>query len=638
MLGNGSLTVGLNELGLVHDFYYPYVGLDNLTTARSEYHKIGVWVDGRFSWVDDNSWNITVDFEEDALVAHCEFTNAEFGLTLRTDDFVDHDFNAFCRQVTIKNNTDRPRSTRLFFHQVFQISRGGRADTALFDPNGHYVLDYKGRCSLLIYSQKANGDPMTQYSVGNCGIEGKEGTWRDAEDGELSNNPVEHGGVDSVIANHVELNPGEEQTVQYWIIAADSQYSAEAMHQQIIDDSFAGRLEKTKEHWGEWLSISNEATAMMGPVERRAVRKSLMVIKAHTDRRGGIIASCDSSIYNYGRDYYSYVWPRDGAYVMWPLIRMGYTKEPKKFFGFCRDIMHPDGYMMHKYQPDKAIGSTWHPLVHGRHSELAIQEDETAIIVFMLSEFYAETKETEFVQSLYTTMIQPMANFMAKFRDESTGLPHASYDLWEEKFLTHTYTTALVHRALTEAAKFAEAFEYPDDAVRWNMAADEIAKATDVFFDPERQLLRKGFLLQDDGSLQFDNTLDVSTGYGAMMYAAKTMGVSQIRSTFEDIERILLNSAPIGGSPRYEHDSYFMSDPPFQGNPWFVTTLWIAQYYMQIKREDDAAKLVEWTLEHTSPSGILAEQINPTDGSPISVMPLVWSHAELINTLLDLRG
>jgi GH15 family glucan-1,4-alpha-glucosidase len=638
MLGNGSLTVGLNELGLVHDFYYPYVGLDNLTTARSEYHKIGIWADGRFSWVDDSSWNTKVDFEEDALVANCEFSNDDFGLTLKTDDFVDHDFNAFCRQITVKNTTDRPRSVRLFFHQVFQISRGGRADTALYDPTGHYILDYKGRCSLLVYSQKDNGEPMTQYSVGNCGIEGKEGTWRDAEDGELSNNPVEHGGVDSVVSNHIELEPGAEQIIQYWIIAADSQYSAEAMHKQILEDSFASRLQKTKEHWGEWLATSNEATATMSPTERKAIRKSLMVIKAHTDRRGGIIASCDSSIYNYGRDYYSYVWPRDGAYVMWPLIRLGYTKEPKKFFGFCRDIMHPDGYMMHKYQPDKAIGSTWHPLVHGRHSELAIQEDETAIIVFMLSEFYAETKETDYVQSMYTTMIQPMANFMAKFRDESTGLPHASYDLWEEKFLTHTYTTALVHRALTEAAKFAEEFEYPDDAVRWNMAADEIAKATDVFFDPERQLLRKGFLLQDDGSLQFDNTLDVSTGYGAMMYAAKTMGISQIRSTFEGIERILLNSAPVGGSPRYEHDNYFMSEPPFQGNPWFVTTLWIAQYYMQIKREDDAARLVEWTLEHTSPSGILAEQINPTDGSPISVMPLVWSHAELINTLLDLRG
>lgn len=123
--------------------------------------------------------------------------------------------------------------------------------------------------------------------------------------------------------------------------------------------------------------------------EKTALKKSLMLIKAHTDRRGGVIASCDSSIYNYGRDYYSYVWPRDGAYAMWPLIRLGYTEEPKKFFEFCRDIMNPDGYMMHKYQPDKAIGSTWHPLIHDKHSELAIQEDETAIILYLLAEFYS---------------------------------------------------------------------------------------------------------------------------------------------------------------------------------------------------------------------------------------------------------
>jgi len=32
----------------------------------------------------------------------------------------------------------------------------------------------------------------------------------------------------------------------------------------------------------------------------------------------------------------------------------------------------------------------------------------------------------------------------------------------------------------------------------------------------------------------------------------------------------------------------------------------------------------------------LPEQVNPEDGKPISVTPLVWSHAEYINTVLDL--
>lgn len=636
ILGNGSLTVGLDENGLVHDFYYPYVGLDNLTTARSTQHRIGVFVEDTFSWVDDGSWKIHVNFENDALVSDVTMEHAALGLHIHCNDFVDTELNAFCRQLRIKNTTDRERVTKVFLHQVFEISRGGRGDTALYVPDGPYILDYKGRCSLLIFSRNSDGTPFDQYSIGNYGIEGKEGTWRDAEDGELSGNAVEHGGVDSVIANTLTLAPQSEVLVEYWIVAADSQYSGERIHNQLLSHGLQSRVEKVRAWWHSWLHVASPLLTNVPEREKIAIKKSLMIIKAHTDRRGGIIASCDSSIYNYGRDYYSYVWPRDGAYAMWPLIRLGYTEEPKKFFEFCRDIMNPDGYMMHKYQPDKAIGSTWHPLIHNKHSELAIQEDETAIIIYMLTQFYEETEDKEFVESLYKTMVQPMANFLADFRDEATSLPHASYDLWEEKFLTNTYTTSLVHRALASAADLAELFEYPDDAVRWRQAADEIAANLSVFTDPEQQCLRKGYLLQENGSLQFENTLDVSSAYGPMMFATKAFGPATIRSTFDAVEKRLLKKTPVGGSSRYEGDSYFRSDPHESGNPWFITTLWVAQYYLQTDRDTEARKLIDWTLQHALPSGALSEQINPHNGAPLSVLPLVWSHAELINTLLDL--
>ena len=80
MLGNGALTVGLNAQGLVHDFYYPYVGLDNLTNARSVRHKIGVWVDGDFSWVDDDHWQVEVDFEADALVSNIHMHHPRYDI------------------------------------------------------------------------------------------------------------------------------------------------------------------------------------------------------------------------------------------------------------------------------------------------------------------------------------------------------------------------------------------------------------------------------------------------------------------------------------------------------------------------------------------------------------------------------
>lgn len=634
MLGNGSLTVGLNEHGLVHDFYYPYVGLDNLTTARSVHHMIGVWVDNTFSWIDDGSWNINVNTQSDALISDITMHSDSLELDLKFSDFVDNRFNAFCRHITVTNQADRHREVRLFMHQVFEISRAGRADTALFVPEENYILDYKGHCSLLIYGQDANGQVYDQFAIGNYGIEGKMGTYKDAEDGELSGSPIEHGGVDSVIRFVSGLDAGASNQIDYWIVAADSQYNAEKIHHQIKNEGVLARMRHTSDHWHKWLSTGANTLHRVDKDYLVPLKKSLMIIKVHIDRRGGIIASGDSSIYNYGRDYYSYVWPRDGAFAIWPLIRLGYTDEPKRFFEFCRDILTEGGYLMHKYQPDRAIGSTWHPMLHGSRRELPIQEDETAIVIYMLGEYYEHSKDEDFVRNLYSTFIQPASNFMAEFIDQQTSLPHASYDLWEEKFLTHTYTAAITYQALLVAADFAEQFDHPDDAVRWREVADEILKSSHVFFDSDRNMFRKGYLLQEDGSLLFDNTLDVSSLYGAMMF-----GLYQDRqhlySTLSQVEIILLDQSPSGGSPRYEHDHYFESRPSYLGNPWFVTTLWIAQFYVRMQHIDKAKHYLDWTLAHALPSGVLSEQINPVDGSPISVTPLVWSHAELVNTMLD---
>jgi GH15 family glucan-1,4-alpha-glucosidase len=636
MLGNGALTVGLNEQGLVHDFYYPYVGLDNITTARSVHHKIGIWTEGQFSWVDDGNWDISVDFESDSLVSNIRMLHRSLQVELVFTDFVDNDINAFCRQIKLVNHTDEQRTIRLFMHQVFEISRAGRADTALYVPEESYILDYKGRCCLLIYGEDSNGQTYDQFAIGNYGVEGKEGTFRDAEDGELSGSAVEHGGVDSVIRFNCEVKANGSTDISYWIIAADSQFNAEKLHAQLKKQGLVDRLNDVQNYWKKWFSTAANTLHEVDKKYLDLTKKSLMMIKVHCDRRGGVIASCDSSIYNYGKDYYSYVWPRDGAYAMWPLIRLGFTEEPRKFFEFCRDILDKEGFLAHKFQPDKAIGSTWHPMLHGLRRELAIQEDETAGVIYMLGEYLRHSQDKEFVQSLYLTFVQPAANFLASFIDEETGLPHASYDLWEEKFLTTTYSTAVTYQALLVAAEFANMFDHPDDAVAWEAVADKILANSEVFFEPDRGILRKGFLLQPDGSLKFDNTLDISSLYGVMAYGLRKGSADALHYSVGEVERMMLDYSPSGGCPRYEYDNYFKSSPPFLGNPWFVTTLWMAQYYVKTKQTDKAHKYLQWTMDHTLPSGALSEQTNPSNGEPVSVTPLVWSHAEFINTVLDI--
>jgi GH15 family glucan-1,4-alpha-glucosidase len=48
-------------------------------------------------------------------------------------------------------------------------------------------------------------------------------------------------------------------------------------------------------------------------------RKRMIILKSQIDKRGAIIASTDTSMLHYSRDAYSYCWPRDGAYALWPL-------------------------------------------------------------------------------------------------------------------------------------------------------------------------------------------------------------------------------------------------------------------------------------------------------------------------------
>jgi GH15 family glucan-1,4-alpha-glucosidase len=637
VLSNGQLFVGLNKHGLVHDFYYPYVGLNNLTTTRSERHKIGIWVDGCFSWVNDGTWEINVDFESDALISLITVKNKEMALELQFQDFVDPTVNAFCRHIKIANRSDRQRDIRVFMHQVFQISHAGRGDTALYVPDGNYLLDYKGRCSLLIYAEGSDGLPFEQYAVGNCGIEGKEGTFKDAEDGELSGNAVEHGGVDSVLRLSLRLGANQAKVIDYWVVAAPSQQDAEKIHETLKKDGMVARLRAAREWWQNWLATGKDKLEKLDSNYCVHVKKSLLIIKAHVDRRGGILASGDSSIFNYGRDYYCYCWPRDGAYAVWPLIRLGFKDEARKFFEFCRDTLHEDGYLMHKYQPDRAIGSTWHPLMHNNRRELAIQEDETAIVIIMVGEYLKHSNDRDFVELLYDTLIRPATSFMANFIDDATSLPHASYDLWEEKFLTTTYTTATVYAALKIAARMAELFNYPDDAVRWREVADRIENALPLLYDMEAQAYRKGLLLNPNGNVTYDNTLDLSSFYGMMMFGPKKYK-EETDNTAILIKKTLHNKTFSGGVPRYSDDNYMRTNPEVVGNSWFICTLWLAQYAAENAQKQQAAETLAWVTSKSLPSGVLSEQVDADTGNQASVAPLVWSHAEYVNTVLDLSG
>jgi GH15 family glucan-1,4-alpha-glucosidase len=635
-LSNGELHVGINKFGLVHDFYFPYVGLENHAAGQSLRHRIGIWIDGQLSWMDDDGWEISFKYPHHALVGHIIAKNERMGILLEFDDFVDASVSAFIRNIHVVNLWDTQREVRLFLHQAFTIGDArSNTDTAQYLPDSKAILHYRGRRAFIV-SGTASGKPFDQYTVGLFGIEGHEGSYRDADDGELSFCNVEHGRVDSVLRFKLSIGAHSSERVHYWVTAGTSLREALYIHKQVRDDGVDKRLHDTATWWDKWLQPAMQIAKKIAPEYQEAFLRSTLIVKSQIDKRGAVIASTDTTMLHYSRDTYAYCWPRDGAYVLWPLIRMGYVDEPYRFFEFCRRGLHPSGYLMHKYRADGALGSSWHPYLHDDGSMAPpIQEDETALVLFVFVQFYEMHPSAQLLKDFYATMVVPMAEFLSSYIDERTGLPKPSYDLWEEVYLTTTYTTSVVYAALLAAADLAEAANDNQHAVRWRAVADDIAVAAHkTLYNSDRKAFYKGFIVKN-GTIEYDATFDVSSIFGSFMFGLFAIDSDELTSAVTTLKALFGHNDGAIGLPRYENDYYRRVDDRVTGNFWPISSLWLAQYYVETDQTEAANRIVSWVQQHAGSTGILPEQINPLDDSMVSVAPLTWTHAEYIATLLD---
>jgi GH15 family glucan-1,4-alpha-glucosidase len=640
VLSNGELHVGLNTFGMVHDFYYPYVGFENHSAGEDLRHRVGVWVDNCISWLDEpNEWQFKFHYPHSALVGHVIAKNERIGILLEFDDFVDAKVSGFFRNIHIVNLQNRPREVRLFMHQAFAIGDSrSNTDTAQFLPGNNAILHYRGRRAFVV-SGDYNNKPFDQYTVGLFGIEGKEGTFRDAEDGELGFNNVEHGRVDSTIRFKININPNSSQRVHYWIAAGMSTREAIHIHERIQDDHALSNLRRTADWWHEWFEPSYAILDKIVPTHRSTFIQSMMIIKSQIDKRGAVIASTDTSMLNYSRDAYAYSWPRDGAYALWPLIRIGYRDEAYRFFEFTKRGMHADGYLMHKYRADGALGSSWHSYIHedGIVSP-PIQEDETALPLFIFAQYYQMHPDPGLLKEFYKNMVVPMADFLTGFIEEITGLPKPSYDLWEQTFSTSTYTTAVTYAALIAASDLASAAKDQDNAVKWHSAAEDIqAAAHKHLYNSDRNAFFRGINIRD-GQVIYDSVIDCSSIFGAYIFGLFATDSEEITSSIKTIEELfgINNGAP--GLPRSEDDDYRRVSDNITGNYWYITTLWLAQYYIDIGNRDKALSILDWVKDHAMSTGIMSEQLDPVTQENISPAPLTWTHAEYVATLLDLAS
>ena len=634
-VGNGSLLVTFDDKYQIRDVYFPHVGQENHTEGFP--FRFGVWADGEFSWVFSDDWKRSLRYLPETLVTDVELINDDLGIRIICNDTVASHENIFLRRVRVKNLRDTPRRVRVFLHHDFRIYENKVGDTAFYDPESLALVHYKKHRYFLI-----NTAPhFDVFSTGRKAFGAQEGTWRDAEDGILSGGAITEGSVDSTVGVHLDLQANGEQTFFYWICAGTSLDEVIKLNSHVQEQTPQAYLNYTENYWHAWVNKNESDFADLSPEIVELYKRSLLIIRTQVDAGGAILAANDSAVAERATDHYSYLWTRDGALVANALDLAGYPFLTRKFFELCATIIHDDGYFSQKYNSDGTVASGWHAAWDvGTKSKLVpIQEDETALVIWALWEHYDKYREIEFVRKFYRSLIIKAADFMIGFRHYPSLLPAPSWNLWEDRRGIHTYTCGTVVGGLRAAANFARLFGETARAEVYDKAAAEIVSAMrEYLYSSEHGRFLRAFNFQGGDRYEPDAAVDASI-YAAFYFGAFDVSDELIENSMRAIEEKLLVGGEIGGAARFENDGYMRVSNDFTGNAGFICTLWLADYYIQ--RADTKADLrkaleiLDWTTKRALPSGVLAEQVHPTTGEPISVAPLTWSHSTFVATVMN---
>jgi GH15 family glucan-1,4-alpha-glucosidase len=659
VVGNGHLLVTFDSTYALSDIHFPHVGTEN--HAYRSQSRLGVWADGKFAWLHDAGWDLSLRYAEDSLVTNVQASNAGLGVQLTIEDAVDFDKDVLLRRFTAQSTVDRPIEVRLFLHLNVALGGNTVGDTVFYHPDYQSIIAYKNQHYLLFGGRTEAGEQFDAWTTG------KKQSWRDAEDGELDGLPIAFGSVDCV----GELRLGEVGTdrptvAHAWLAAGASLEDVGRLRQAVQARGPDNLIDRTHKYWQAWVKKDPDLHPGLKDLPeplRRLYRRSLLLANAHVDHDGAIIASSDSEISGAysphgasgppitdvfeGHENYAYSWPRDGSLVAMALDNAGYASVARAYITFCsKTAVHrskngeEQAYMLQKYLSNGAVASNviaW--IDELGEARLPIQEDETALVLIAIRNHYARTGDWGFVSPLYHPMIVSMANFLVDFRDPTTGLPSPSQDLWEERQGMHAFSIATTWRALQDAAFFTELFAEPDQTAKYLLAAEDLKSATERhLFDPDAGRFARSLTVD----LQRDMVVDASV-FALSYFGMFDPDDPRIVATMKAVEEVLTVPGEHGGLARFESDTYHLrqtgADLKVPGNAWFICTLWLAQYQLQRARVaadlEAPLAILSQVEKGALASGVLAEQIDAASGEPAGATPLTWSHASVVLTILE---
>ncbi|KTC86654.1 glycoside hydrolase family 15 protein [Legionella brunensis] len=405
--------------------------------------------------------------------------------------------------------------------------------------------------------------------------------------------------------------------------------------------------------------ITSAMASVFSPTEVKTLKQNFI---ANITNTGAVIASPS----RYYPDYY-YDWVRDAAIAM-DLIETWYEKEKQpedkaRLFNYVhwveqaqhqidtipgQDIIGEPKF----YLDGRAYDGSW-----GRP-----QNDGPALRALTLIRFahiLLNNKEEHYVRShLYKGGLDPLT--MGAIKIDLEYVAHhwqdKNYDLWEEVYGDHFFTAMVQRKALLEGAILARKLNEPSTAAFYEVQARLIEERLQQHVNSNKAIIQAS-LAPHPGPQKTDE-LDSAVMLAILLgntsdtpFAPDNTYVKNTAIALKEQFKLLYpindnhHEALLFG--RYPGDTYDGYRNDSLGNPWFILTATMAEYYytladtlpsdtehqatMQayISEGDNYLKLIKIY----APNLNMSEQINLNTGIQQGAVSLTWSYVAVLRAI-----
>lgn len=610
IIGNKEIVASISKRGELLRFYYPMRDHKQYI----DFFETGVKInDSNLIYLQEDVNNIyRQKYVEDTNIVTTEMRNTYFNLKIVQTDFACIKNNVMVRRYVFTNDNTIALDVKFLIHSKLHSGENTEVSARIED-NG--LVQYTHEDAFCIYSNKTG---IASHQLNDSD--------RNIRTGEIRDKDYIGMSADSSICYEIgRINPGEKKYLDIFITVVPNKESEianklkeikkiDALKEQTLAQTYWEKYVK-KYNTIKLPEAKNSYEEKLHLIYKRSILLFPLLINQET---GGMIASLEIDEERSQCGKYCYCWTRDAIFMTEALDVLGMHKETEKFYkNFCKITQSADGMWEQRFYTDGTLAPCW-----------GYQIDETASVVYGVYRHYAVTGEKKFLKDALK-MCEKATKFLKKYVDdilEDTHKMQVSYDLWEMHEGISLYSLASIFGAF-------EAMKLIYDEIYEEFESNRI-KQENIRNDKKeieaKQINLKKYVLEhfyDEEKKSYvrnleDRKMDISMIGAVMPFGMFTPKEKNVLNTIEKMELTLRTYT--GGYKRFEEDNYR------GGDPWSITTMWMALYHLEKGEKKKAKEELEYIIKTASANGLLSEQINNETMSPSWVIGLGWAHAMYI--------